>query len=112
MKNHYKPSENESVRVAKSMRNYFMFFVPPITEQQAFEMPTTTAAREISYKHVPSPQDAEVKHILGIKYKHPKFSDERGSDEVFINYALEVSTFLRRTYDGTVEFVPLESDMK
>jgi len=93
-----------SVQVAKSLENYFMFFVPPITDVEAFNMPSTTAARELEHRDYPNG--------TVIKYRHPRFPEDRKSDEIFINYAAEVSNFLKRSFDGVVHFVPLDSDVK
>jgi len=98
-----KPNKG-SVQVAKSLENFYMFFVPPISDIEAFNMPTTTAAQEIQHQDYPNG--------TAIKYKHPRMPDDRKSDEIFVNYALEVAAFLKRSFDGVVHFVPLDSDMK
>lgn len=104
MESNRQPSNTGSVQVAKSLENYFMFFVPPLTEIEAFNMPTTTAAKELEHRDYPNG--------TAIKYRHPRFPEDRKSDEVFINYAAEVSAFLKRSFDGVVHFAPLDSDLK
>jgi len=104
MSNHENSSSQGSVQVAKSLDNFYMFFVPPISDEEAFNMPTTTAAQEIQHQ--------DYLNGTAIKYKHPRMPDDRKSDEIFINYALEVAAFLKRSFDGVVYFVPLDSDIK
>lgn len=93
-----------TVQVAKSLNNFYMFFVPPISDMEAFNMPTTTAVKEIQHQDYPNG--------TAIKFSHPRLPHESKSDEIFINYAREVSAFLKRSFDGLVHFVPLESDIK
>lgn len=100
---HNQPAKG-TVQVAKSLENFYMFFVPPITDMEAFHMPSTTAVKEIQHQN--------YTNGTAIKFRHPRLPDEHKSDEIFINYAKEVSDFLKRSFDGIVHFVPLDSDIR
>ena len=93
-----------SVQVAKSLKNYFMFFVPPLTDMESFHMPTTTVAHPVKHQN--------YENGTAIKYRHPRLPEVHKSDDMFINYGTEVASFLKRSFDGVVHFIPLDSDIK
>ena len=91
------------VILAKSLKNYFMFFVPPLSERQNFDLPMTTVAREIENREYPG---ATVK-----KFKNPGVENVQRADEIFITYSHEVSQFLGRIFDGYVHLMAVESEI-
>ena len=108
----FKSHNDPSIKVAKSLRNFYIFFDPAITQQEAYEMPITTAAQEINRLDISGNDNAELSLVAGIKYKHPNFPAEAKSDEIFVNLGHEIAKFLSRSYDGQIAFISLDSDIK
>ncbi|MEI8338372.1 MAG: hypothetical protein WCF91_00370 [bacterium] len=103
MEKHQAKEPQGKVILAKSLKNYFMFFVPPLSERQNFDLPMTTVAREIENREYPN---GTVK-----KFKKPSVENVQRADEIFVTYSHEVSQFLDRAFDGYVHLMAVDSDI-
>ncbi|MEI6755445.1 MAG: hypothetical protein WCK80_00295 [bacterium] len=92
-----------NVYLSKTLKNYYMFFVPPLTDRENFDLPITTVVNELENREYPG---GTVK-----KFKKPGVENVQRADEIFVTYSQEVSQFLGRVFDGSVHFMVVESEI-
>lgn len=86
-----------SIHLTKNSKNFFMFFVPPLTEKENFHLPMTTAAKELENLEYPG---GTVK-----KFRMPGIESVHKVDDVFLSYSKEIAIFLNRVFDGQVHLM-------